>query len=99
MKSPATKFDDNQILALNSVGLSLTTISKILNCHHTTVATRLRENGVRAGDTRRSFMEDIYTSLTPHQQAWLVNQLGSVRPVKDFVRGLIIEAYIKGTKR
>ena len=88
------KIKDSEIIALNSVGISLAGIAKRLNCHHTTVTSRLETLGIPPADTRRSFMEDIYDKLPPAQQAWLVSQLGPSHSVKDFVKSLIIREYV-----
>lgn len=88
------KVNDNAVIALNSVGISLAGIAKRLNCHHTTVTSRLNALSVPPADTRRSFMEDIYDSLSPRQQEWLTNQLGPSHSVKDFVKSLIIKEYV-----
>lgn len=88
------KADDNVIVALNNVGLSLAGIAEKLKVHHTTVMYRLRALGIQPADTRRSFMEDVYESLTPSQQQWLVEQLGPGYSVKDFVRSLIVREFM-----
>lgn len=88
------KADDTRIIELNSIGLSLSGIGQRLDVHHTTVSGRLKANGVAPFDTRRAFMEDIYESLTPAQQEWLTAQLGPDYSVKDFVRSLLIKAYL-----
>ena len=88
------KVNDRDVIALNSVGISLAGIAKRLGCHHTTVTSRLSTLSVPPVDTRRSFMEDIYDGLSPRQQEWLTNQLGPSHSVKDFVKSLIIKEYI-----
>ena len=88
------KADDSQIIDLNSVGLSLTSIGERLGVHHTTIRHRLQSLGVPPADTRRAFMEDIYEALTPGQQEWLIDQLGPGHSVKDFVRSLLISEYV-----
>lgn len=90
---------DDEILALNNVGLSLTRISELTGLHHTTVLYRLRLHGVASTDTRRNFMEDIFMSLTADQQLWLANKLAPSTAVKDFVRSLIIQEYHKALRR
>ena len=90
----AKKVKDSEVIALNSVGISLAGIAKRLNCHHTTVTSRLDALGVSPADTRRSFMEDIYDSLSPKQQEWLINQLSPSHSVKDFVKSLIIKDFV-----
>lgn len=99
MPARSPKANDHEIVGLNSIGLSLGTIARRVGVHHTTVTSRLRKLGIETADTRRSFMEDIFESLSPHQQTWLIEQLGAGRSVKDFVRGLLIKEFvIKTTK-
>lgn len=87
------KADDNRIIELNSVGVSLTGIADRLGVHHTTIVYRLKALGIQAVDTRRSFMEDVFSTLPERQQEWLISQLGPGRSVKDFVRSLIIKEF------
>lgn len=86
---------DSDIIALNSVGISLAGIAKRLNCHHTTITARLEALGIRPADTRRSFMEDIVDSLSEKQREWLVRQLGPTHSIKDYVKSLIITKYVE----
>lgn len=88
------KATDDDIIRLNSVGLSLGTIAKKCSCHPTTVTQRLLSLNISPADTRRAFMEDIYESLSPAQQDWLADQLGPTISVKDFVRNTIVEKFI-----
>ena len=87
------KAEDADIIRLNSVGLSLGTIARVLDCHPITVTLRLNSLGVPPADTRRSFMEDIFVSLSVEQQEWLADQLVSGMTIKEFVKSLIIKAY------
>lgn len=87
------KADDDRILALNSIGMSLNGIGDRLGVHHTTVRYRLKVLGVEPADTRRSFMEDVYQSLSPEQQEWLISRLGPGYSIKDFVRALLVRDY------
>ncbi|RRY03845.1 hypothetical protein [Brucella anthropi] len=88
------KADDNQIIELNSIGLSLSGIGERLDIHPTTVAQRLKVLGIDPADTRRAFMEDIFEKLTLQQQDWLASQLSAGRSVKDFVRHLIVNEFV-----
>ncbi|KAB2751770.1 hypothetical protein [Brucella anthropi] len=88
------KADDNQIIELNSIGLSLSGIGERLDVHPTTVAQRLKVLGIDPADTRRAFMEDIFEKLTLQQQDWLTSQLSAGRSVKDFVRLLIVNEFV-----
>lgn len=91
---PNRKATDADIIRLNSVGLSLSTIGKQLGCHPTTITLRLKQLGVEPADTRRAFMEIIHEALTPSQQAWLAEQLGPKISVKDFVHNLLVEKFL-----
>jgi hypothetical protein len=87
------KANDADIIRLNSVGLSLATIARVLGCHPTTITQRLKSLGIPPADTRRSFMEDVFLTLSTDQQEWLANQLNSELSVKEFVRALLVQAY------
>ncbi|AWN06230.1 hypothetical protein [Erwinia phage phiEaP8] len=87
------KAEDDDIIRLNSVGLSLGTIAKLLNCHSTTITLRLKSLGIDPADTRRAFMEDIFKTLSEPNQEWLADQLGPHMTIKEYVRQLIIKAY------
>jgi hypothetical protein len=88
------KSNDNDIVNLNNVGLSLCTIAGKLKIHHTTVTYRLKTLGIQPADTRRAFMEDIYESLSEPQKGWLIDQLSPGYSVKDFVRSLLIREFM-----
>lgn len=88
------KAEDSDIIRLNSVGLSLSTIAKLLECHPTTITLRLKSLGVPPSDTRRTFMEDVFLSLSPAQQKWLAKQLGPHISIKDYVRNLLVKEYL-----
>lgn len=89
------KATDADIIRLNSVGLSLATIAKVLGCHPSTITIRLTSLKVPPADTRRAFMEDVFTSLTPEEQEWLADQLSAEVSIKDFIKKLIKEASTK----
>ena len=86
------KATDADIIRLNSVGLSLATIARALDCHPTTITLRLKSLGIPPADTRRSFMEDIFLSLTLDQQEWVADQVTTTN-VKDFVKQLLIDKH------
>jgi hypothetical protein len=88
------KAEDEDIVRLNSVGLSLGKIANTLQCHPTTITLRLRAMGIQPADTRRAFMESIYQSLTPRQREWLEDQLGPTHTIKDLVRDLLVTKFI-----
>lgn len=89
------KASDEDIIRMNSVGLSLQTIAKALNCHPTTITQRLHSLKVKPADTRRAFMEDVITQLSDAQRDWLADQLGPHLPVKDFVRNLLVKEFVQ----
>ena len=86
------KATDADIIRLNSVGLSLATIARALDCHPTTITLRLRSLNIPPADTRRTFMEDIFLSLTLDEQEWLADQVANTA-VKDYVKQLIIDKH------
>lgn len=86
------KASDADIIRLNSVGLSLATIARALDCHPTTITLRLRSLKIKPADTRRSFMEDIFLTLSLEQQEWLADQVTNTA-VKDYVKQLIVEKF------
>lgn len=94
MASGNKKSDDNAIIGLNSVGISLGGIGERLGIHHTTVTSRLKTMGIPPADTRRAFMEDIYDSLPEAQKEWLVNKLSSGGNIKDYIKSLINKEFI-----
>lgn len=91
---PNRKASDQDIIKLNSVGLSLGTIGGQLDCHPTTITLRLKALGVAPADTRRAFMEDVYNGLSSDQQEWLADQLGPHLSIKDFVKSLLVDKYV-----
>ena len=99
VSSTQRKSNDNDIVNLNNVGLSLCGIAKRLDLHHTTITYRLKTLGISPVDTRRAFMEDIYESLTPSQQGWLIDQLSPGYTVKDFIRSLLIREFMNPPAR
>lgn len=92
------KATDEDIIKLNSVGLSLNTIAEQLDVHPTTVTLRLKALNVDPADTRRAFMEDIYNSMSPAQQKWLIQQLGPHISIKDYILNMLVERFIQGTQ-
>lgn len=90
------KATDGDIIRLNSVGLSLATIARLLGCHPTTVTLRLKSLGVEPSDTRRTFMEDVFVQLETDQQEWLADLLETKNiSIKAYVRRLLVEAHKK----
>ena len=90
---PNRKATDHDIIRLNSVGLSLSTIAQVLGCHPTTVTLRLKSLQIEPADTRRTFMEDIFKSLSPEHQEWLADRLGPTEPIKWYVRDLLVKEF------
>lgn len=91
------KVSDADIIRMNSVGLSLSTIAKALGVHPSTITLRLKSLGIEASDTRRTFMEDLFLTLSTDQQEWLADQLGPHINIRDYMRGLIINEYLNKT--
>ena len=87
------KAEDADIVRLNSVGLSLATVAKLLGVNPTTITLRLRSLGIDPADTRRAFMEDVFKTLSEPNQEWLADQLGPHINIKEYVRQLIVKAY------
>lgn len=88
------KATDADVLRLNSVGLSLSTVAKLIGCHPTTVTLRLKSLGVEPADTRRTFMEDVFVRLPASTQEWLADHLRDKNiSVKTFVRQLLEQAH------
>jgi hypothetical protein len=92
---PNRKVSDADVIRMNSVGLSLSTIAKLAGCHPTTITKRLESLNVEPADTRRTFMEDVFRSLSTNQQEWLADQLGPHISIKDYVRNLITQEWMK----
>lgn len=86
------KFTDADLIKLNNVGLSLKTIGQALGVHQTSVKARMVDIGIQPCDTRRSFFEDIFLTLTEDQQEWLADQVETIH-VKKWLTNLIVEAY------
>lgn len=91
---PNRKATDEDIIRMNSVGLSLGTIARLIGCHPSTVTIRLRQLKVAPADTRRTFMEDVFTELSGSQQEWLADQLGPHISIKDYVRNLLVKEFM-----
>lgn len=87
------KASDGDIVRLNACGFSLKTIGQILGLHPTTVTIRLQSLKVPPADTRRSFMEGVFSGLTNSQQEWLADQLNAGVSVKDYITTLVRKAH------
>ena len=87
------KLRDADIIRMNSVGLSQSTIATALGCHPTTVTQRLKFNNVTPADTRRGFMEDIIMNLGTDCSEWLADQVSPNLTIKDYMVSLIKEKY------
>lgn len=86
---PNRKASDADIIRYNSLGYSLATIGKKLDCHPTTITLRLKSLNIDPADTRRTFMEDVLTPFSDKQRDILVGKLGPQHSIKDYVRNLI----------
>lgn len=87
------KASDEDIIRMNSVGLSLATIAKSLGIHPTTVTLRLRSLNIEPADTRRTFMENVLRPMPTHVADWLSEQVGPQYEIRSYVRDLLMEAY------
>lgn len=94
---PNRKATDADIIRLNSVGLSLSTIARLVDCHPATISLRLKSLNVAPADTRRTFMEDVFVTLSEEQQEWLADQLGPHISIKDFVRNALVKEFLAST--
>lgn len=93
MNAHELKLRDADIIRMNSVGLSQSTIATALGCHPTTITQRLKFNNVTPADTRRGFMEDIIMNLGADCSEWLADQVSPNLTIKDFIVSLIKEKY------
>ena len=93
MNAHELKLRDTDIIRMNSVGLSQSTIATVLCCHPTTVTQRLKFNNVTPANTRRGFMEDIIMSLSADCSEWLADQVNQNLTIKDYIVSLIKEKY------
>lgn len=92
---PNRKGSDADLIRLNSVGLSLATVAKVIGCHPTTVTLRLKRLNVEPADTRRTFMEDVFRRLSPAEQEWLADHLRDTNiNVKTLVYRLLQQARV-----
>ncbi len=91
---PNRKASDQDIIRLNSVGLDLSTIGKLLDVHPTTVTLRLKSLKIEPADTRRAFMKDIVSMISEEQAEWLADQLGPHLSVKQFMANLLVEKFV-----
>jgi hypothetical protein len=86
------KGSDVDILRQNALGLSLSAIAENIGCHPTSISLRLKSLNVRAADTRRAFMDDIYGKLPADMLVDIGDMLqGNGMSVKDYVRKLITD--------
>lgn len=87
------KINDEDLRMYNNLGLSLRAIGEKLDCHPTTVKGRLELLGVAPSDTRRSFTEELYKSLSPSSQRWIEQQIVETGvSIKDLLAHLITGA-------
>lgn len=94
VKRANRKANDEDIIKLNNLGLSLKTIGRALGIHPTTVFQRIKTLGLDVIDTRRSFAEDVFLTLSFDQQEWLSATLESQGiNIRQYIRNTIIEQY------
>jgi hypothetical protein len=91
------KSSDEEIIRLNSIGLSLGTIAKLRGCHPTTVTLRLKSLEIPPADTRRAFMEDIFAQLPDEFKDSVADYLSADGPVdnpkciKEYIKALLVK--------
>lgn len=84
------RVQDADIRRYNHVGLGLKAIADRLGCHAATVTTRLKAMGIKPTDTRRSFLEQVFTDLTVEEQEWLSHNLFNANiDIREFIVELI----------
>lgn len=90
------KVTNEDLIKYNNMGLSLKAIGSILNVHPSTVKIRLDQMGIPTADTRRAFMEDVYSTLTPAARDWLADQVtDGGMTIKQIVSHLIMGACVQ----
>ena len=88
------KFKDEDVILLNSVGLSTTTIGKLLNVNHSAVHQRLKQLNVAPFYPRgksRAAMEDIFFELSPEEKVFFCEK--AKEGVKAYLVSLIRNDY------
>lgn len=93
MSRPKKLINEPLLIAMNMLGYSLFSISRVMKCHPSTVTNRLRDLGIPAIDTRHSFMEDIIEPMPDVQKEWVLDQLSNKVTIKTYVRDLINKDY------
>lgn len=84
------KGSDQEIVRLNSLGLSLARIGMILNCHPTSITLRLKSLKIAPADTRRAFTEQVFDKLPDDHKETVADLLeGRGISIKDYIVGLI----------
>lgn len=96
-RTPSNKIDNDTIIRLNSVGISLKTISDILGIHPTTVNKRLASLKIEPINLRRAFMEDVLQRLPADTQEWLADQLSPEYNIKDYLVDIIRQQHKENT--
>lgn len=91
------KIDYNLMIKLNSAGISLQGIANYFGVHKATISMKLKELDIKPIDTRRSFMEDIFNSLSLVQQQKLLDKVGPGYSLKQYIVTLIINDVSRGT--
>lgn len=89
------KASDEEILMLNSMGLSVTGIAAEYDMHPTSVSARLKRLKVPAANPRKAFMDSVLKSLSEPELYWLSNKVSPEYTISAFIRDLIIDKYKK----
>lgn len=91
------KGTDEQIVRLNSIGMSLSAIAAIIGCHPTSITLRLQSLKIEPADTRRAFMDGILSSMPEGYSDSLADFLmthqsaGVPVTIKDYIRELMLQ--------
>lgn len=89
-----------EIVRLNRVGISMQSIAARYGCHQTSIVEALKDIGQTPIDTRRSFMEDIYVSLTEPEKEHLQRMLDlHGGNIKSYIKTLISRDFTQRRKK
>ena len=88
------KFTDNDLIILNNIGLTTSTIAKILGVNQSAIYPRLKKLGLQAFYPRgksKSFMEDVFFELSIEEKGFLAEK--AQNNVKNYIINLIKKDY------
>lgn len=88
------KATDADIIRLNSLGFSMTTIARMLDCHPSSISLRLTSLKIAPFDSRRAFMEELLRSFPEDMLEDIADHLVAgeqPKSIKEYVRDLIAQ--------